>query len=89
VVSLEQAHERAEPQFGALSFRCPVSDRTVTTGIYTDELSAARLRTVGIRIRCPHCGEDHAIKVGDTFVSATIIDHHRPSLSVISSRRAG
>jgi hypothetical protein len=89
LVTLEQAQERAEPQFGALSFRCPVSDRTVTTGIYTDEVSAARLRTVGIRIRCPHCGEDHAIKVGDTFVSATIIDHHRPSLSVISSRRAG
>jgi hypothetical protein len=88
-VAADQSQERAEPQFGALSFSCPVSDRTVTTGIYTDELSVARLRTVGIRIRCPHCGEEHAIKVGDTFVSATIIDHHRPSLSVVSSRRAG
>jgi hypothetical protein len=88
-VIADPSQERPEPQIGALSFRCPVSNRTVTTGIYTDELSFARVRTVGIRIRCPHCGEDHAIKVGDTFVSATIIDHHRPSLSVISSRRAG
>ena len=37
-------------------------------------------------IDCPHCGEEHAITVGDTFVSATIIDHHRPSLSLVSSR---
>jgi len=88
-VSADQSQERTEPQFGALSFRCPVNGRTVASGIYTDELSLARLRTVGIRIRCPHCGEDHAINVGDTFVSTTIIDHHRPSLSVVSSRRAG
>ncbi len=85
----DQSQERREPQFGALSFRCPVNDRTVTTGIYTDELSLARMRTVGIRIQCPHCGEDHAIKVGDAFVSATIIDQHRPNLSVVSSSRAG
>ena len=85
----DQSQERLEPQFGALSFRCLVSDRTVATGIYTDELSLARMRTVGIRIQCPHCGEDHAIKVGDAFVSATIIDQHRPNLSVVSSSRAG
>lgn len=87
-VSAEQSlQERAEPQFGALSFHCPVNARTVSTGIYTDEHSVARLRTIRLRIRCPHCGEEHAIKVGDTFVSATIIDHHRPSLSLVSSRR--
>jgi hypothetical protein len=87
-VSAEQSlQERAEPQFGALSFHCPINARTVSTGIYTDEHSVARLRTIRLRIRCPHCGEEHAIKVGDTFVSATIIDHHRPSLSLVSSRR--
>jgi hypothetical protein len=78
--------ERNEPQFGALSFHCPVSARTVSTGIYTDEDSVARLRTIRLRIRCPHCGEEHAIQVGDTFVSSTIIDHHRPNLSLVSSR---
>jgi hypothetical protein len=78
--------ERNEPQFGALSFHCPVSTRTVSTGIYTDEHSVARLRTIRLRIRCPHCGEEHAIQVGDTFVSSTIIDHHRPNLSLVSSR---
>jgi hypothetical protein len=27
------AQERAEPTFGELSFRCPVNERTVSTGI--------------------------------------------------------
>jgi hypothetical protein len=86
VIAHDSPPERDEPQFGALSFHCPVSARTVSTGIYTDEHSVARLRTIRLRIRCPHCGDEHDIKVGDTFVSATIIDHHRPSLSLVSSR---
>ncbi len=80
------AQELDEPRFGALSFHCPVNARTVSTGIYTDEHSLAHLRTIRLRIRCPHCGDEHAITVGDAFVSATIIDHHRPSLSLVSSR---
>lgn len=82
----QSREERSEPQFGALSFHCPVNARTVSTGIYTDEQSVARLRTIRLRIRCPHCGEEHAIKVGDTFMSGSIIDHHRPNLSLVSSR---
>jgi hypothetical protein len=82
----ESVPAQVEPQFGGLSFHCPVSARTVHTGIYTDEQSVARLRTISLRVRCPHCGDEHAITVGDTFVSTSIIDQHRPRLSLVSSR---
>ncbi len=80
------AQGRTEPEFGELSFRCPVNDRTVSTGIYTDERSLVRLQLIDIRVRCPHCGDIHTIRVADTFVSQTIIGRYRPSLSLVSSR---
>ena len=86
VTADHSAQERAEPVFGELSFRCPVNDRTVSTGIYTDERSLARLQLIDIRVRCPHCGDIHTIRVADTFVSQTIIGRYRPNLSVVSSR---
>ena len=86
-VSLDgSAQERAEPAFGELSFRCPVNERTVSTGIYTDEASLTRLQLIDIRVRCPHCGDVHTIRVADTFVSQTIIGRYRPSLLLVSSR---
>jgi hypothetical protein len=86
VTADHSAPERAEPAFGELSFRCPVNDHTVSTGIYTDEYSLARLQLIDIRVRCPHCGDVHTIRVADTFVSQTIIGRYRPNLSVVSSR---
>jgi hypothetical protein len=80
------AQERAEPSFGELSFRCPVNERTVSTGIYTDAASLTRLQLIDIRVRCPHCGDVHTIRVADTFVSQTIIGRYRPNLSLVSSR---
>ena len=86
-VSLDgSVQERAEPAFGELSFRCPVNERTVSTGIYTDEASLTRLQLIDIRVRCPHCGDVHTIRVADTFVSQTIIGRYRPSLLLVSSR---
>ncbi len=86
VTADHSAPERAEPEFGELSFRCPVNERTVSTGIYTDERSLVRLQLIDIRVRCPHCGDVHTIRVAETFVSQTIIGRYRPSLSLVSSR---
>jgi hypothetical protein len=86
VTADHSVQERTEPAFGELSFRCPVNERTVSTGIYTDEGSLARLQLIDIRVRCPHCGDVHTIRVADTFVSQTIIGRYRPNLSVVSSR---
>lgn len=86
VIVDHSAQERAEPTFGELSFRCPVNERTVSTGIYTDAASLMRLQLIDIRVRCPHCGDVHTIRVADTFVSQTIIGRYRPNLSLVSSR---
>jgi hypothetical protein len=42
-----------------LIFTCPKTLRAIDSGIETDTLSLSRVQLVSIRIRCPHCGEEH------------------------------
>jgi hypothetical protein len=48
-----------------LIFRCPYSNRPIASGIDIDPRDARRMRSVPIRIRCPHCGFSHDGTIAD------------------------
>jgi hypothetical protein len=48
-----------------LTFRCPYSNRPISTGIDIDRADALKLRAVPIRIHCPHCRCNHDGTVAD------------------------
>jgi hypothetical protein len=48
-----------------LVFRCPYSNRPVTTGINIDRRDAQMMRAVPIRVHCPHCGFSHDGTIAD------------------------
>jgi hypothetical protein len=57
---------------GPLIAYCPKTSARIDTGIETDYKSLASEWGNTIRIRCPHCNEDHDIKVRDAFVRGEI-----------------
>jgi hypothetical protein len=48
-----------------LIFRCPYSNRPIASGIAIDRRDAEKIRSLPIRIRCPHCGFCHDGTVAD------------------------
>jgi hypothetical protein len=48
-----------------LIFRCPYSNRPIASGIELDRRDAQRMRSVPIRVHCPHCGFSHDGTIGD------------------------
>jgi len=48
-----------------LMFRCPYSNRPIASGIEVDRGDVQKIRTLPIRIRCPHCGFCHDGTLGD------------------------
>ena len=48
-----------------LIFRCPYSNRPISSGINLDRRDAKLMREVPIRIRCPHCSFMHDGTVAD------------------------
>ena len=54
----------------ALTFSCPLTGRAISSGVETDETSLARVRLVSIRVRCPHCGTQHDVKMSAGYLAA-------------------
>ena len=48
-----------------LIFRCPYSNRPIASGIDIDPRDAQKMRSVPIRVRCPHCGFCHDGTIAD------------------------
>jgi hypothetical protein len=48
-----------------LIFRCPYSNRPIASGIELDRRDAQKMRSVPIRVYCPHCGFCHDGTIGD------------------------
>jgi hypothetical protein len=48
-----------------LIFRCPYSNRPIASGIELDRRDAQKMRSVPIRVHCPHCGFCHDGTIGD------------------------
>jgi hypothetical protein len=57
---------------GPLIAQCPKTCAPINTGLSTDYKTLAKSWDNTIRIRCPHCNEDHDIKVRDAFVRGEV-----------------
>jgi len=44
---------------GIVTFTCPTTGDTISTGIETDDESFALVDAFYVRLRCPLCGFDH------------------------------
>jgi hypothetical protein len=55
---------------GALTFACPETGKDIETGIETDQDTLKRVQEVNMRVRCRHCGREHAFQVEDGHIAA-------------------
>ena len=53
---------------GSLTFVCPRTGQPIETGIETDPDTIAIVRSVNMRVRCAHCGEQHPFRVEDGYL---------------------
>jgi hypothetical protein len=74
---------------GSLITLCPNTRAAIDTGIKTDYASLAKSWGKSIVVRCPHCTEEHAIKVREAFVKSEISDFFLGRQSVSPSPRRG
>jgi hypothetical protein len=49
----------------ALIFICPNTGRPIESGIETDQASLSNVYSVRIRVRCPHCWQEHDRMIRD------------------------
>jgi hypothetical protein len=59
---------------GPLVAHCPKTSAVINTGIQTDYESLVGSWNKTIRIRCPHCNEEHEIQVRDAYVRGAVSD---------------
>jgi hypothetical protein len=48
-----------------LTFKCPYTNKPIKSGIEIDSENARRMRTLPLRVQCPHCGLHHDGVIGD------------------------
>ena len=60
---------------GPLIIQCPKTAAAINTGIDTEYKSLARSWGITFRIRCPHCNEEHEIKVRDAYIRGALSDN--------------
>lgn len=51
-----------------LKYRCPKSDREVTTSIETDIVTLLEMRKMKLSVWCPHCSTSHQIRASDAYL---------------------
>jgi hypothetical protein len=51
---------------------CPETGKVFSTGVHTDALTLAKVWFEVIDVRCPHCGEKHAVKIREAYIDAVI-----------------
>jgi DNA-directed RNA polymerase subunit RPC12/RpoP len=59
---------------GRLIVQCLKTCETIDTGIATDYKSLSKSWEKTLHIACPHCGEEHEVKVRDAFIRAAVSD---------------
>lgn len=53
----------------SISIFCPVTGRTVDTGVDTDWATYFQLRPFRMRVRCPQCGNRHEVEVREGYLA--------------------
>ena len=57
---------------GPLIVHCPKTCATINTGVATDYKALAEAWDRIVNVPCPHCGEEHEIKVRDAFIRGEV-----------------
>ncbi len=57
-----------EVAWNMLKYRCPKSNREVTTSIETDTATLLNMRSMKLSVWCPHCGTSHQIRAADAYL---------------------
>jgi hypothetical protein len=60
------------PRLAQLVVRCPSTAAPIQTGLDTDSEALRLAWDTTLRLRCPHCGREHAFKVRDAYIEAEI-----------------
>jgi hypothetical protein len=55
-----------------LRFRCRKTNRTFDSGFANDPEALAEVWGNTVRVACPHCAEEHEIKIREAFLIATL-----------------
>ena len=55
-----------------LSFRCPKTNMPINTRLDAGYKKLASMWHETVEVHCPHCGEDHPIKVRDAFLASAL-----------------
>ena len=58
---------------GLLVFRCPAAGARIVTGVHTDAGSLAKVRSLSVKVYCPHCNTTHLIMAGHGEVEAILV----------------
>ena len=64
-----------------LTFFCPMTGRVIPSGIETDQNTLSRIRAVSIRLRCPHCGGHHDVRMTQGYLASAPLRVHGPALA--------
>jgi len=57
-----------------LLFACPKTNQNVPTGVKTDAQSLSASWKTTLKVKCPHCGEEHEISVRETYIKGALGD---------------
>jgi hypothetical protein len=72
---------------GLLVFRCPVSGSRIGTGIHTDAGSLAKVRSLSVKVYCPHCNTTHLMMAGLGEVEAMLVPQSPPVLGQVTENQ--
>src|SRR5450756_2811845 len=64
-----------------LTFFCPMTGRVIPSGIETDQDTLSRICAVSIRLRCPHCGGHHDVRMTQGYLASAPLRVHGPALA--------
>jgi hypothetical protein len=56
----------------ALFFTCPKTRHRISTGVETSVEGLRRSWSKTLRLRCPHCAEEHEVAVRETYLNEAI-----------------
>jgi hypothetical protein len=60
-----------------LSAICPTTGKPFWTGVHADSRTLAKIWFSSVYVTCPHCRQQHAIKVREVYVEAVMSEGRR------------
>jgi hypothetical protein len=48
---------------------CPRTNKSIVTGVHADQTSLSAIRGMRIGVRCPHCSQEHELRLGQALLA--------------------